>query len=171
MTTLTLFRHGQGAQTPAGDSRPCCHSAHTALGHAQAAALALQITKECSSSVHLRAQQSAEPTRQRYPQAPCQIWPVQEFTYLSPTRCAHRPPSDAPESSPTAEPIQRRLMAGAVFPATAGGFYCLQRVIAIARCHRQLRCCYLVMVSLCKPCAGADRLPRAVPETCLPRTD
>ena len=92
MVTLTLFRHGQSAANAGGATADPAAIPLTELGHAQAAALALQITKEPTliiCSPFLRAQQSAEPTRQRYPQAPCQIWPVQEFTYLSPERCAH----------------------------------------------------------------------------------
>lgn len=92
MTTLTLFRHGQSAANAGEATADPAAIPLTALGHAQAATLALQITKEPAliiCSPFLRAQQSAEPTRQRYPQVPCQIWPVQEFTYLSPERCAH----------------------------------------------------------------------------------
>jgi len=34
------------------------------------------------TSPYLRARQTAQPTISRFPQAPCQEWPVHEFTYL-----------------------------------------------------------------------------------------
>ncbi len=38
-------------------------------------------------SAYLRTQQTAEPTMRRFPEVPVETWPVQEFTYLSPSRC------------------------------------------------------------------------------------
>lgn len=34
-----------------------------------------------------RAQDTALPTIQRFPECPVEVWPIQEFTYLSPARC------------------------------------------------------------------------------------
>lgn len=38
-------------------------------------------------SPFLRAEATAEPIRARWPAAPCETWPIQELTYLSPARC------------------------------------------------------------------------------------
>ena len=38
------------------------------------------------TSPYLRAQQTAQPTIQRFPDAIVEVWPVQEFTYLQPDR-------------------------------------------------------------------------------------
>jgi broad specificity phosphatase PhoE len=41
------------------------------------------------TSSYLRTQQTAEPTCARFPQVPQVVWPVQEFTYLSPAHCVN----------------------------------------------------------------------------------
>jgi probable phosphoglycerate mutase len=38
------------------------------------------------TSPYLRAQQTAVPTIERFPDAPVEVWPIQEFTYLQPSR-------------------------------------------------------------------------------------
>jgi broad specificity phosphatase PhoE len=37
-------------------------------------------------SPYLRARQTAQPTRDRFPAVPVQQWPIEEFTYLEPSR-------------------------------------------------------------------------------------
>ncbi len=139
MTTLILFRHGQSAANAGGATADPAAIPLTELGHAQAAALALQITKEPAliiCSPFLRAQQSAEPTRQRYPQVPCQIWPVQEFTYLSPERCAN---STAAERRPRVMAYWQEANPEAIDGPGAESFrqllarvhHCLQRIKAL----------------------------------------
>jgi broad specificity phosphatase PhoE len=39
------------------------------------------------ASPYLRTQQTAQPTIERFPTVESQVWPVQEFTYISPDRC------------------------------------------------------------------------------------
>lgn len=38
------------------------------------------------TSPYLRTQQTAKPTIERFPNVPVEIWPIQEFTYLQPSR-------------------------------------------------------------------------------------
>jgi broad specificity phosphatase PhoE len=53
------------------------------------------------TSPYLRTQQTAQPTIERFPQVPVVVWPIQEFTYLEPSRwngtlsAARRPHIDA----------------------------------------------------------------------------
>ena len=35
---------------------------------------------------YLRTQQTAQPTIERFPEVPVAVWPIQEFTYLEPSR-------------------------------------------------------------------------------------
>jgi broad specificity phosphatase PhoE len=61
----------------------------TKKGQQQALNLARSWTEEPSlivTSTFLRAQQTAQPTIARYPNAPVEIWEIQEFTYLEPSR-------------------------------------------------------------------------------------
>jgi broad specificity phosphatase PhoE len=53
------------------------------------------------TSPYLRTQQTAQPTIERFPEVPVVVWPIQEFTYLEPSRwngtlsAARRPHIDA----------------------------------------------------------------------------
>lgn len=38
------------------------------------------------TSPYLRARQTAQPTMERFPGVPVEVWPIQEFTYLEPSR-------------------------------------------------------------------------------------
>lgn len=91
MKRVRLIRHAQssanaGLATTAPDS-----IALTEKGRTQAQALADCMT--CApdliiSSPFERALATAQPIAQRYPCVPFQLWPVEEFTYLSPDRFA-----------------------------------------------------------------------------------
>ena len=81
----------------------------TPHGHAQAAAVAAGWTRAPSLIVvspFLRTRQTAAPLIARYPEAPAACWPVQEFTYLSPERCAG---TTAAERRPWVEAYWGRL--------------------------------------------------------------
>ena len=136
MLTLTLYRHGQSAANAGEATADPATIPLTKQGHEQAAALALGITTEPAliiCSPFLRARQSAEPTCRRYPQAPCQIWPVQEFTYLSPARCAN---TTAAERRPMVQAYWQNADPNAVDGPGAESFrqllarvhHCLQRI-------------------------------------------
>ena len=83
---LWLIRHGESAAN-AGILSP--YSSETSLtekGHRQAQQVADDLTSTPDlivQSPFLRAQQTANPTIERFPNVKCEEWPVQEFTYLS----------------------------------------------------------------------------------------
>lgn len=87
--SVRLIRHAQsaanaGLATTAPDSIPL-----TKLGHTQAQILADQIVSPPDliiSSPFERAIHTAQPLANRHSQVPLEIWAVEEFTYLSPSR-------------------------------------------------------------------------------------
>jgi 2,3-bisphosphoglycerate-dependent phosphoglycerate mutase len=88
-TRVILVRHGQsmanaGARTADHFTNPL-----TDLGQIQARDFADQL--DCKPTIFvvspfLRAQQTAEPLRHRFPDVPVEEWPIHEFTFLEPTR-------------------------------------------------------------------------------------
>ncbi len=88
VTKVILVRHGQslanaGGVTADHDSNPL-----TELGRQQANELVGRIGCEPTLIVvspFLRAQQTAEPLRRRFPDVPVEEWPIQEFTFLEPS--------------------------------------------------------------------------------------
>lgn len=91
MKIVRLIRHAEsaanaGLATTAPDSIPL-----TEKGQLQARALADSITSAPDliiSSPFKRAIATTLPTTERFPHVPFEMWPVEEFTYLSPTRFA-----------------------------------------------------------------------------------
>jgi broad specificity phosphatase PhoE len=91
MKIVRLIRHAEsvanaGLATTAPDSIPL-----TEKGLLQAQALAAAITQAPDliiSSPFERAIATALPTVDRFPNAPFELWPIEEFTYLSPNRFA-----------------------------------------------------------------------------------
>jgi 2,3-bisphosphoglycerate-dependent phosphoglycerate mutase len=62
----------------------------TARGWLQAQCAAdamVQAPELIVTSAFVRAKQTAEPLSRQYPRVPCEVWNVQEFTYLDPKRC------------------------------------------------------------------------------------
>ncbi len=86
MTTVWFIRHGQ-SEANAGLPSDDPHSIPlTPMGLVQAHQLAdrwVEAPKLLVTSPYLRAQKTAQPTADRFSQVPLEIWPVQEFTYLS----------------------------------------------------------------------------------------
>lgn len=92
--TLIAYRHGQsmtnsGATWPDPVSIPL-----TAFGHQQSLYLAnhWSINAEPDliiTSNMLRTQQTAAPTSAKFSTIASEIWPIHEFCYLSPVRCAN----------------------------------------------------------------------------------
>ena len=82
---LWLIRHGESTAN-AGMLAPADHEIPlTARGHQQARQVADELTSAPDlivRSPYLRAQQTAQPTMDRFPEVSCEDWPVQEFTYL-----------------------------------------------------------------------------------------
>lgn len=84
-----FIRHGQST----GNAGMPCHDLAllelTELGWQQARKVAGGWTETPSlvvTSPYLRAQQTAAPTIARFPDVPLEVWPIQEFTYLQPSR-------------------------------------------------------------------------------------
>lgn len=84
-----FLRHEQST----GNAGIPCHNLLlielTEKGHRQAREVAAAWTEAPSlivTSPCLRTRQAAEPTMKRFPQVPIEKWPIQEFTYLKPSR-------------------------------------------------------------------------------------
>jgi broad specificity phosphatase PhoE len=89
MSEVWLIRHGESisnANLPTGDP---AESALTEVGLQQSVCIPNAFTAVPDLIVissYLRARQTAVPTRHRFPDVPCEEWPVHEFTYLNPIR-------------------------------------------------------------------------------------
>ncbi|MCL1962490.1 MAG: histidine phosphatase family protein, partial [Desulfovibrionaceae bacterium] len=84
-----FIRHGQST----GNAGVPCHDLAsielTDLGHEQARDIAGSWTEAPSlivTSPYLRTRQTAAPTMERFPDVPVEVWPIEEFTYLQPSR-------------------------------------------------------------------------------------
>jgi broad specificity phosphatase PhoE len=85
-----LVRHGQSTSNAGFPAIGHGEVPLTALGLEQAHEVARRVERQPDLlivSPFLRAQATADPIRTRWPLAPCQTWPIQELTYLSPARC------------------------------------------------------------------------------------
>ncbi len=85
-----LVRHGQSAANAGLPAVGHAETPLTALGRQQALELARRIDRPPDLlivSPFLRAHETAAPIRERWPDTPCEVWPIQELTYLSPARC------------------------------------------------------------------------------------
>ena len=85
----TFIRHGQST----GNAGMPCHDLATIelteKGWNQARRVASGWTETPSlivTSPFLRTQQTAAPTIERFPDVPVEVWPIEEFTYLQPSR-------------------------------------------------------------------------------------
>lgn len=92
--TLFAYRHGQSIAN-AGSTWPDPITIPlTELGHKQAQHLAINWADEAEpdliiTSKMLRTQQTAAPTNARFANIETEVWPIHEFCYLSPIRCAN----------------------------------------------------------------------------------
>ena len=80
-----LIRHGQSESNAGRPTDGPGAAPLTPLGRAQAERVAAAFTEPPAlivSSPFVRARETAAPTRERFPEAPYEEWPVQEFTYL-----------------------------------------------------------------------------------------
>lgn len=90
MKTIWFIRHGEstanaGAATEHHETIPLSE-----WGAQQAQKISQKFQRQPDlivSSSFLRARQTAEPTIKRFPEVRLEIWPVEEFTYLSPLTC------------------------------------------------------------------------------------
>lgn len=86
---IWLIRHGQSIAN-AGEMTTAPGSAElTELGGRQAAMIAASVSRRPERiivSPYVRTRQTAGPAIARFPEAAVEEWPLQEFTYLSPTK-------------------------------------------------------------------------------------
>ena len=85
-----LIRHGQSTANAGLPSADYEEVPLTALGRRQARELARRVERQPDLlivSPFLRAKETAGPIRERWPGSLCEVWPIQELTYLSPERC------------------------------------------------------------------------------------
>lgn len=95
--TSWLIRHGQTTSNIGAWSCDPNELLLTEEGKAQALSLADKIVNRPDliiSSPLQRALQTAEPTRKKWSDVPVEIWPIQEFVYLSPTKYQHNTPEE-----------------------------------------------------------------------------
>jgi 2,3-bisphosphoglycerate-dependent phosphoglycerate mutase len=89
VTKVLLVRHGQSLANAGGKTADHDTNPLTDLGRMQCRDFADRL--DCKPTLFivspfLRAQQTAEPLRQRFPDVPVEEWPIQEFTFLDPAR-------------------------------------------------------------------------------------
>ncbi len=89
MPKAWFIRHGESVSNADLQTKHPATSALTTRGHKEAALVA-QAFREAPDlivvSSFVRAQETAVPTQNRFPQVPVETWPVYEFTYLHPER-------------------------------------------------------------------------------------
>jgi broad specificity phosphatase PhoE len=88
-TETTFIRHAESSGN-AGFATPDCMSIGLTLkGLLQARELTaswVELPSLIVTSPYLRTQLTAQPTCDRFPAVPVEVWPIQEFTYLEPSR-------------------------------------------------------------------------------------
>ncbi len=107
-TRIIVVRHGQSVTNAGGRSADQVSNPLTELGRAQAREFAERL--DCKPTLFvispfLRAQQTAEPLRQRFPDVPVEEWPIQEFSFLN--SALHRGTSEADRETHVAAYWQR----------------------------------------------------------------
>jgi broad specificity phosphatase PhoE len=86
---VIFVRHGESTGNVGIPSFDLSQMALTALGQAQAEAVAASwhaTPSRIATSPYVRARQTAQPTMARYPAVPVDVLPMEEFTYLEPSR-------------------------------------------------------------------------------------
>jgi hypothetical protein len=86
---VIFVRHGQSTGNAGIPAHDLSLLELTELGWRQSREVARRLDREASlivTSPYLRTQQTAAPTIERFPDVGVEIWPIQEFTYLEPSR-------------------------------------------------------------------------------------
>ncbi|EHJ46251.1 Phosphoglycerate mutase [Solidesulfovibrio carbinoliphilus subsp. oakridgensis] len=89
MPVIRLIRHGQSISNAGEVTQFPGTIPLTALGQAQAEAVAASFVRPprlVVFSTFERSVETAEPLCRRFPEVPTAVWPVEEFTYLAPRR-------------------------------------------------------------------------------------
>jgi broad specificity phosphatase PhoE len=85
----TFIRHGQSTGNVGIPCEDLSLQELTEKGRQQAREVATNWTQTPDlivTSPYLHAQQTAQPTIERFPSVPVEVWPIQEFAYLEPSR-------------------------------------------------------------------------------------
>jgi broad specificity phosphatase PhoE len=88
-TRIILVRHGESVANAGGKTADHVSNPLTTVGRAQSKDFAQRLDCEPTlfvTSPFLRAQQTAEPLRERFPDVPVEEWPIYEFNFLEPSR-------------------------------------------------------------------------------------
>ncbi|MFN7371036.1 MAG: histidine phosphatase family protein [Cyclobacteriaceae bacterium] len=96
MKTLYI-RHAQSEANAGGRTIDPVSIAITETGYSQALTLTEEISEQPDLIVvspYIRTQQTALPLTEKYPNCPIEVWPLQEFTYLSPVICRNTSPEE-----------------------------------------------------------------------------
>jgi broad specificity phosphatase PhoE len=86
MTSIWFIRHGESESNAGMPTASAASPSLTDRGKLQASFIAKYIPRKPDlivSSPYVRALESAQALLDRFPSTPLEIWPVQEFTYLS----------------------------------------------------------------------------------------
>lgn len=97
MLTVHFVRHGESAANAGNATSDPALIPLTDIGWEQARAVAESFGQAPGlivTSPFARAADTARPTVERFPGVPVEIWSVEEFTYLSPSRCANTTAAD-----------------------------------------------------------------------------
>ncbi|WP_349975403.1 histidine phosphatase family protein [Pseudomonas sp. WHRI 8519] len=92
MKSIRLVRHGESAANAGAASHDHASIPLTEKGLQQAQRVANSITQRPSlivASPFSRAQATAAKSTSLFPLVPVEIWPIEEFTYLEPSKCAN----------------------------------------------------------------------------------
>ena len=87
---IYVIRHGESQANAGQRTSDPATTPLTEHGHQQAQQVAdtfIQAPQLIVTSSYLRTIQTAAPTCRRFPDVPCEVWPIHEFTYISPQRC------------------------------------------------------------------------------------
>lgn len=87
MPVVWFIRHGESESNANLKTTHPAQSALTPQGHEESLKVPLAITQQPDLLVvspYLRAQQTAVPTQEKFPDASVETWSVEEFTYLDP---------------------------------------------------------------------------------------
>jgi probable phosphoglycerate mutase len=96
MKTLYI-RHAQSEANAGGRTIDPGSIATTETGYTQSVSLAEEMSEQPDMiivSPYIRAQQTALPLCQKYPNCQMEVWPLQEFTFLSPVICRNTTPNE-----------------------------------------------------------------------------
>lgn len=97
MLTVYFVRHGESAANVGTATSDPALIPLTEKGWEQARAVAAAFDLAPTlivTSPYERAADTAKPTIGRFPGVPVEVWPVEEFTYLSPSRCSNTTAAD-----------------------------------------------------------------------------